>query len=214
MQPSPIVQYYIQLYIVLYCHLRLQTNFIAKNRDMKKPRFTEEFLWKLYGLLDATNDTYKALMPRSWNDIASPEWRELYLFYKKKRRQRSMSQYISYLKRMGYIAIPKGKSIGILHITAKGKEKALVGQKKVRELLPRKDGKMIMLMYDIPKRKQGIRQAFRGALESMEYQMLQKSVWVSSKDVLEETERVAREYNLEDCINLFVIEKIRIEEKA
>ncbi len=178
---------------------------------MKKPRFTEEFLWQLHELLEAVGDTNKALMSRSWKEIVSPEWRELRLAYEKKRRQRSFTQFISYLKRMGYIAVPKGESVGVLRLTAKGKEKALEGRNKARTLPPRKDGKMIMLMYDIPKRKQRVRQAFRSALEFLGYELLQKSVWVSVKDVLEETERAVREYRLDDCVNLFVIEKIKVQ---
>jgi len=177
---------------------------------MKKPRFTEEFLWQLHEFLESATLLYGSLAPRSWKEIVNPEWRELRLAYEKKRRARSFSQFVSYLKHMGYIVVPTGESVGVLHLTAKGKEKAFEGRKKTRTLLPRKDGKMIMLMYDIPKRKQHIRQAFRGALEYLEYRMLQKSVWVSSKDVLEETERSVREYGLEDCVNFFVIEKIRI----
>ena len=178
---------------------------------MKKPRLTEEFLWQLHGFLESATSVHGTLAPRSWKDIVSPEWRELRLAYEKKRRARSFSQFISYLKRMGYIAIPKGESVGVLRLTAKGKEKAVEGGKKARTLPPRKDGKMIMLMYDIPKRRQHVRQAFRSALEFLEYQMLQKSVWVSAKDVLEETERTVREYGLDDCVNLFVIEKIRVQ---
>ena len=176
---------------------------------MKKPRFTEEFLWQLHGLLEVAGDVHKALMPRSWKDVVSPEWRELRLAYEKKKRKRSFSQFISYLKRMGYIKIPAGESVGTIQLTAKGKQKALAGYKTTRAWPTRKDGKMIMLMYDIPKTKQHVRQAFRGALEYMDYQMLQKSVWVSDKDVLEKTERVVREHELGDCVNLFVIEKIR-----
>lgn len=178
---------------------------------MKKPRFTEEFLWQLHGLLEAASDLHKAFMPRSWKDIVAPEWRELRLVYEKQRRARSFTQFISYLKRMGYIAVPTGESVGVLRLSAKGKKKAFEGKKKTRTLLSRKDGKMIMLMYDIPKRKQHVRQAFRSALEFLEYQMLQKSVWVSNKDVLEETERTVREYRLDDCVNLFVIEKIKVQ---
>lgn len=85
------------------------------------------------------------------------------------------------------------------------------GKRKGTKWQNRKDGKMIMLMYDIPKRKQRVRQAFRSALEFLGYQMLQKSVWVSSKDVVEETERAVREYGLGDCVNLFVIEKVRVQ---
>lgn len=174
---------------------------------MKKPRFTKEFLWGLHKLLEAAGDAHKELMPRSWKDTVSPEWRELRLAYEKKKRKRSFSQFISYLKRMGYIKIPAGESIGGIRFTAKGEKKAFEGAKGADTLSPRKDGKMIMLMYDIPKQKERIRQAFRGALEFLDYQMLQKSVWVSDKDVLEETERVVREHGLGDCVNLFVIEK-------
>lgn len=177
---------------------------------MKKPRFTEEFLWGLYKLLEAASDVHKAFMPRSWKDVVSPEWRELRLAYEKKKRKRSFSHFISYLKRMGYITVPSGEGIGAIHLTAKGKWKALEGEKKTQTLSPRKDGKMIMLMYDIPKRKERVRQAFRSALELLDYQMLQKSVWVSDKDVLEKTERAVREHALGDCVNLFVIEKIRL----
>lgn len=176
---------------------------------MKKPRFTEEFLWGLHKLLEAAGDVHKALMPRSWKDAVNPEWRELRLTYEKRRRKRSFRQFISYLKRMGYIKIPTGESIGVIRFTAKGEKKAFEGAKRVDALLPRKDGKMIMLMYDIPKRKDHLRHAFRSALEFLGYEMLQKSVWVSEKDVLEKTERAVREHGLRDCINLFVIEKIR-----
>ncbi|MDP4007171.1 MAG: CRISPR-associated endonuclease Cas2 [bacterium] len=178
---------------------------------MKKPRFTEEFLWQLHEFLEAINIAQGTFAPRSWKEAFAPEWRELRLAYEKKRHQRSFGQFISYLKRMGYIVVPKGESIGVLRLTAKGKEKAFEGEKKLRVLSPRKDGKMIMLMYDIPKRKQRIRQAFRSALEFLDYQMLQKSVWVSAKDVLEETEQAVREYGLDDCVNLFVIEKIKVQ---
>ena len=177
---------------------------------MKKPRFTEEFLWQLHELLEAAGDIYQGFMPRSWKDIASPEWRELRFIYEKKKRKRSFSQFISYLKRMGYIKIPVGESVGIIRLTEKGEKKALEGEKKGRAFPLRRDGKMIMVMYDIPKKKQRVRQAFRSALEFLGYQMLQKSVWVSQKDVLTETERVVQEYGLDANVNLFVIEKIRL----
>lgn len=178
---------------------------------MKKPRFTEEFLWGLHKLLEAVGDAHKALMPRSWKDVVSPEWRELRLAYEKKKRKRSFSQFISYLKRMGYIKIPAGENIGVIRFTTKGEKKALEGAKGVDTLPPRKDGKMLMLMYDIPKRKRDVRHAFRSALEFLDYEMLQKSVWVSGKDVLEKTEKAVREYGLDDCVNLFVIEKIQVQ---
>jgi hypothetical protein len=176
-----------------------------------KLKITEEFLWKFYEFFEALNDAHKTLAPRSWNDISHGEWREIRLAYEKKGRKKSFSQFISYLRQWGYVKISTGESVGVLQLTKKGKQKAFEGRNKTRALPPRKDGKMIMLMYDIPKNKQNVREAFRDALELLDYQMLQKSVWVSDKDVLEETERAAREYNLSPHIHLFIIEKIVVQ---
>jgi len=41
--------------------------------------------------------------------------------------------------------------------------------------------------------------------------MFQESVWVSDKDVVEETEQAMREYGLESCVDLFIIKKIRVQ---
>lgn len=177
---------------------------------MKKLRVTEEFLWGLYGLLEGIDEASQPFRIRSWRDIVSPEWRELRLRYEKKKRAKTFSQFVSYLKQKGYIKIPTGESIGPLQLTKKGKQKALKGRIKGTKWQDRKDGKMIMLMYDIPKRRQHVRKVFRSTLEFLDYQILQKSVWVSDKDVLEETERAVREHGLGDCVNLFVIEKIRL----
>jgi uncharacterized protein YydD (DUF2326 family) len=78
---------------------------------MKKPRLTEEFLWQLHGFLEALDTTHRTFALRSWKDIVAPEWRELRHAYEKKRRARSFSQFISYLKRMGYIAVPTGETL-------------------------------------------------------------------------------------------------------
>ena len=176
-----------------------------------KLKLTEEFLCKLYEFLETADDAYKMFAPRSWNDALNPEWRELRLAYEKKGRKKSFSQFISYLRQRGYIKIPTGESVGVLQLTEKGKQKALEGKAKGRVLKPRKDGKMIMLMYDIPKRKERCRQAFRDALELLDYQMLQKSVWVSSRDVLEETERAVQRFDLHSHVNIFIIEKVEVQ---
>ena len=176
-----------------------------------KPKVTEEFLWQLHEFLEGLEDVYSTFALRSWRDAINPEWRKLRLAYEKKRRTRSFVQFLSYLKKRGYIKTPTGQSVGALQLTKKGKQKALEGRKKGSALIPRKDGKMILLMYDIPKSKQYVRKAFRNELELLDYQMLQKSVWVSNKDVLEETERVVLEYDLFPNVNIFIIEKVKVQ---
>lgn len=175
-----------------------------------RPRVTEEFLWGLHELLEGVGDIHRQFGIRSWKDVANPEWRNLRLAYEKKSRTKTFSQFVSYLRQKGYVKLPTGESVGPLQLTEAGKLKAMKWKVKVRTWPYRKDGKMIMLMYDIPKKKQHVRQAFRSALKFLDFVMFQKSVWISEKDVLEAIERVVRDYDLASCVSMFVIEKIRV----
>ncbi|MDO8474142.1 MAG: hypothetical protein Q7S62_01140 [bacterium] len=175
-----------------------------------RPRVTEEFLWGLSEFLEGIVDINRKFGARSWKDVANPEWRNFRLAYEKNKRTKTFSQFVAYLKQKGYVKLPTGESTGPLQLTEIGKLKALKYRTRKTVWSDRKDGKMIMLMYDIPKKKQHVRQAFRSALKFLNYTMLQKSVWISSKDVLEETERAVRDYDLADCVSMFVIEKVRV----
>lgn len=174
---------------------------------IRKLKITEEFLWQIYELFEEVGDVHKKFAVRSWKDIANPEWRELRLAYEKKKRGRTFSQLVSYLKRKGYIKIPQGKP---LQLTEKGRRKALEGKLKGTKLPIRKDGKMIMLLYDIPKEKARVRYAFRDALVALDYEMFQKSVWVSGKEVFEKTHQAIHDFDLDSCVDIFMIEKIRV----
>ncbi len=177
---------------------------------MEKLRTTEEFLWKLHDFLEGIADTYISLKPRSWSDIVSPEWREIQLTYEKRKRKKSFGQFISYLKQRGYVKISR-KTAFPLQLTEKGKQKVLAKKQKEAPLPERKDSKMIMLMYDIPKRKWSVRHAFRDAIKFLGYEMLQQSVWITSKDVPDKTEETVRKYGLADNVNIFLIEKLGIQ---
>lgn len=178
---------------------------------MKKLQVTEEFLWGLHDFLEGATAVYADLRPRSWNDIAAPEWRELCLAYKKRRRKKSFAQFISYLKQQGYVKISSGKTAFPVQLTNKGKRKVFESKQKSTPAPERRDNKMIMLMYDIPKKKWPVRHAFRDALRFLEYEMFQQSVWVTSKDVLDKTEETVREYGLADHVDIFLIEKVMLQ---
>ena len=177
---------------------------------MGKLKTTEEFLWKLYDFLESITETYTSLKSRSWKEIVNPEWRELRLAYEKRKKKKNFGQFISYLKQQGYVKISR-KAAFPLQLTETGKQKVLETKQKEAPLPERKDNKMIMLMYDIPKRKWPIRHAFRDALKFLGYEMLQQSVWVTSKDVLNKTEEAVREYGLSDHVNIFLIEKLMLQ---
>jgi len=175
-----------------------------------KIQFTEKFLWQLYEIVEDIARFRSTIGPRSLYEVLSPELRDLQRSYSEKKRRQSFSQFISYLKRQGYIRVPRGFGIEYLQLTAKGKKKAFEGNLKSKHWVPRPDGKMIMVIYDIPENQKPLRQIFREFLISMDYTILQKSVWISYKDVLRETERIIYEYKLEPYVKVFVLEKIEV----
>lgn len=173
-------------------------------------QFTEQFLWQLYEIMQTIGRVHALVAPHSLYDVLSPEFRDLRRSYKEKKRSQSFSHFISYLKKQGYIKIPSGYGIEYTQFTAKGVNKAFEGSIKSKHWERRPDGKMIMVMYDIPENKKAFRSIFREFLVAMEYNLLQKSVWISVKDVLRETERVIYEYELESYVKVFVLERIDI----
>ena len=79
---------------------------------------------------------------------------------------------------------------------------------KKLEKKKRADKKWQMLIFDIPEDKRALRDVFRDNLMFLGYSLLQKSVWVSPYDMLEETENLIRKYELDPYIRLFLIEEI------
>lgn len=178
-----------------------------------KIQFTEKFLWQLYEIIETIGRVHSVVAPHSLHEVLSPEFRDLRRSYTEKKRRQSFSQFTSYLKRQGYIKVPQGYGIEYVQLTARGKKKAFEGNLKSKHWSLRPDGKMIMVIYDIPENKKPLRQIFREFLISMDYEMLQKSVWVSYKDVLRETEHIIYEYKLESYVKVFVLEKIEVKKE-
>lgn len=171
-------------------------------------RLPEEILWKIHEFIEEGNIIHQKIGLRSFKEAINPTLREIRLAYEQKKRRRTFNQFLSYLKRQGYIKIPQGKP---LQLTERGKRKAMRGRSRGMPLPNRKDDKMIMLLYDIPKEKSRIRYAFLGAIMELDYQMFQKSVWVSDKEVFEKTIQTIHEFKLDSCVDVFLIEKIRVQ---
>ena len=170
---------------------------------------TDQFLWSLFNSIQGVD---KALysFPRTWKDILCPDSFRLRKEYERKRAKRSFSQFISYLVKQGYIKhVFTGDTSRVL-ITRKGAQKALRIQWKLRKKKHRADGKLQMVIFDIPEKKKFLREAFRGALSLMGYQKLQQSVWVCPYEVSQETEEAIKEYSLNGYVRSFIIEKVEI----
>lgn len=174
----------------------------------RKLQLPEEILWKIHEFIEEGNTTHQKIGLRSFKEAINPALREIRLAYERKKRKRTFNQFLFYLKQQGYIKTPQGKP---LQLTEKGRRKAMRGRSRGMPLPNRTDDKMIMLLYDIPKEKSKVRYAFLGAIMELDYQMFQKSVWISDKEVLEKTRQAIHEFKLDSCVDVFLIEKIRVQ---
>ena len=72
----------------------------------------------------------------------------------------------------------------------------------------RKDGKWIMLMFDVPEKSRRSRRLLRSILHNLGYKIFQKSVWISPYDVSKKTEKLLQLYSLDKYVKIFLIEKV------
>lgn len=175
-----------------------------------KTTVTDEFLWDLYyfseeardvlGLIFKPYPTMKTIAPNLGSEIIEK--------YKKRNREIEFRKLLYYLKTKGYIKVKSLEAGRAILITKKGIDKVLAADLKTDKKQKRKDGKLTMIVFDIPEKKKHLRFLLREALYNWGYKILQKSVWVSPYDVLEKTEKFAQKYSMENYIKLFLIEKI------
>lgn len=180
---------------------------------MKLP-ITEQFLWSLYEAAEKVGDALSSATPPMGIKEASAPYlsalkRRYERKYQNKKRRKSFQKFIYYLKKKGYIRIKSLEESQAVLLTQKGREKAIKAKfrKAGQEKSKRKDGKCIMVFFDIPEKKRRKRDLLREHLQFLGYEMLQRSVWICPYDVLEETKMLIREYGLDSYVNLFLIKE-------
>jgi len=175
---------------------------------MKLP-ITDRFLWDLYKCIEQTDRTYDLLAPsRSLYQYAYRDRIRLRREYERQKAKKSFSRFIQYLQEKGYIRVRALEGTKGIVLTRKGAERVLQVKRKLKEKKKRKDGKWIMIIFDIPEKRKQARELLRGALLDLGYQKLQQSVWVSPYDVYDETEETVRSYHIIPCVKLFLIEEV------
>ncbi len=175
---------------------------------MKLP-VTDEFLWILYDLLELGDETFDAIflsIPKSLREDARLS--RLKKDYERKKMRRSFSQFLYYLKKNGYIKIKNLEKKKAMMLTEKGTRKALKAKFKGERGKKRKDGKWLMLIFDIPEKERRSRTILREYLCFLKFKMLQQSVWICPFDVSAKLETIIRNYSLDSYIKIFLIEKI------
>lgn len=115
------------------------------------------------------------------------------------------------LKKQGLIKIEIKKGGMHISLTDKGKKKA--GWMQIDELKINKskkwDKKWRLVMFDIAHLKKTHRDAFRGKLKELGFQLIQKSVWIHPFDCKDEIDLLRDFFGLTEAeIRLVVAEKI------
>jgi len=175
---------------------------------------TDQFLWDLYNFLEKTGDVVNTLMlrertvydylpfPRSDNPVFEK--------YRKTKNRRQFNDLIYRLKKNNLIKVKNLQGKQTVMLTKKGIDKAFRARFKVEsaELKKRKDGKWIMIIFDIPQNHKKSRDLLRSILQNLGYKMFQHSVWVTPYDVSQKTEELLQWYSFDRYVRIFLIEKL------
>ncbi len=71
----------------------------------------------------------------------------------------------------------------------------------------KKDNLVKIVVFDIPEKKRKMRDWIRSVLVNLEFNMLQKSVWIGKTKIPEEFIKQLRNLNLLSCVEIFEISK-------
>ncbi len=179
---------------------------------MKLP-VTDQFLWDVFNIASHAEDTLRFLIhpPKSMGDIALMIDDPIYQKYYKKLHPKKFAQLIYRLKKHNYIRVQSIQGNRAFILTKRGLDKVLLTQFKLDKDRgeKRKDGKWIMLIFDVPEKWKKSRELLRSILYNLGYKMFQQSVWITPYDVAEKTEMLLQEYSLEKFTRLFLIEEIK-----
>ena len=177
-------------------------------KNMKIP-ITDKFLWFLYDCIESLDKMHHDLaQSRSMYEVVYPDSANLRRAYETEKSRRQFGQFVRYLQERGYIKTKALEGTDGIMITRKGAEKALRAKWKLKEKTRRKDGKWIMMIFDIPENKRRLRNFLRFALIDMGYQQLQKSVWVCPYDTYKETEEIIIRLRVAPYVRLFLIKEL------
>jgi len=100
----------------------------------------------------------------------------------KNSKRPTISTTLSRLKREGLVAKIGSTKNAKWRLTAKGRS---ILKKTLPTALPKEDGKLRIVMFDIPEKESVKRRWLRSELISCNYQLLQKSVWLGKRPLPE-----------------------------
>jgi len=170
---------------------------------------TDKFLWDVYNFVEVTGGVIgSTAKPITMKNFLPGVENPIYKKYRKERGRKEFSKLIYYLKQKGYIKSKNLENKSGIILTKDGISKALKASFKLGDKSKRKDGKWVMLIFDIPQKNRKARNLLKSILINLGYKLLQQSVWISPYDVSEKTEKLLQAYFLDNFVKIFIIEEI------
>ncbi len=178
---------------------------------MKIP-ITDQFL---LDILEVAGDVADYLTSNKYRqlDMLFGNENPVFAKYRKEKNKQRFSQLVYYLKRKNYIKVKDLKGKKAVMLTKEGLSKALASKWIFKEKRKRKDGKWIMIVFDIPKNHPKARTLLRSIIKNLGYVLFQHSVWVTPYDVSEQTESLLQMHALERYVKIFLMEKLEVGER-
>lgn len=170
---------------------------------------TDQFLWDIHHALEevASGAKFVFQAKRSLYELANLT-NPIFEKYRQEKSEKQFNWLVKYLKQHNYIKAKNVQGKEAIMLTKKGINKALMASFMADEKPKRKDGKWIMIIFDIPQKHQKARLLLRSILKNSGYKMFQQSVWVTPFDVSEKTEELLQHFNLDEYVKVFLIEPL------
>jgi len=177
------------------------------NKIMKLP-ITDQFLLDIYNATISAGGLLNSLYERSARNYFYGYDSSLFKKYKNQKGSAEFAKFIYYLKSKNYIKSANLKNKKAVVLTREGIDKALKASFTIEKMNKRKDGKWIMLIFDMPAKNRKKRDLMRSILFNLGYKLYQHSVLVTPYDVSEKTESLLQFYGLDKYVKIFLVEEI------
>lgn len=126
----------------------------------------------------------------------------------KKSRKAFFSILLFYLKKDGLVVKTGARKNAIWRISPQGKKYLQqLADDNNGNVLPRQDGRLRLVIFDIPEKERQKRDRLRELLISSGFEILQKSVWLGKRPLSEEMVRKMKDYNLKNYVHIFEVTK-------
>lgn len=169
---------------------------------------TEKFLWDIYHAFEKTDTIASFILKPRVAKLFDGMQNPIFEKYRKEKGRRVFNKLIYYAKSRGYITTDGLRGNRTIMLTKKGLDKVFKASFKIEKKTKRKDGKWIMLAFDIPQKYKKSRNLLNSILHNLGYKMFQQSVWITPYDVNDKTEAALQFYSLEKFVKIFLIEEI------